>query len=560
MPSRPDTSLGRVLHSLGGVLELAHGQAAGRTRVGGVAIYDPFDEPNLPSQAIVLGVAVRGQAEICELLGKLGSLGASALVVRSAPVTDAVRTAVERCGVSLLHLVPGAAWTQLAALLRILLAEDDIARPNTDDQARGDLFALANAIATLIDAPVTIEDRTSQLLAYSGRQDEGDSARIATILGRQVPERNTRLLTERGIFDQLYQGDGPIFVEGLSLTPGEESLPRTAIAVRAGEEVLGSIWAAVRAPLDATRAKALREAADMVALQLLRIRAGADVERRLRADLVSTALEGGPSALEALARLRLSGQPMIVLACTIRAGGKPRDHVAEAQRTAQTQQLASALSLHLGASQPWSATALIGDVAYGILSAGERPAESEAYAVRIATEFTDRIKERIPAIIGIGPIATDTIGLTRARVSADRALRVLQSSRTDLNVARIADIQIDSLLMELGDMVTARGDGTTDPIARLITYDKQHNAQLVETFRAWLDAFGDVIAASERAFVHPNTFRYRVRRVAEVAGIDLEDPDVRFAAMLQLRLMAASRDGTRASDPGPAQDGANPGT
>ncbi|MFD5389190.1 helix-turn-helix domain-containing protein [Streptomyces sp. NPDC127074] len=39
--------------------------------------------------------------------------------------------------------------------------------------------------------------------------------------------------------------------------------------------------------------------------------------------------------------------------------------------------------------------------------------------------------------------------------------------------------------------------------------------------------------------VHPNTFRYRLRRAAEITGIDLNDPEKRFAAMLELRIMRA---------------------
>ena len=45
----------------------------------------------------------------------------------------------------------------------------------------------------------------------------------------------------------------------------------------------------------------------------------------------------------------------------------------------------------------------------------------------------------------------------------------------------------------------------------------------------------DVAAASAAMYVHPNTFRYRLRMVTEVSGIDLTDPEARFAAMLQLR-------------------------
>ena len=44
-------------------------------------------------------------------------------------------------------------------------------------------------------------------------------------------------------------------------------------------------------------------------------------------------------------------------------------------------------------------------------------------------------------------------------------------------------------------------------------------------------------AASAALFVHPNTFRYRLRRLAEVGEIDLADPEQRFVAMLQLRVL-----------------------
>lgn len=53
----------------------------------------------------------------------------------------------------------------------------------------------------------------------------------------------------------------------------------------------------------------------------------------------------------------------------------------------------------------------------------------------------------------------------------------------------------------------------------------------------WLDTPGDVRAAAA-LFIHPNTLRYRLRRLEEVSGLDLADPEQRFAAMLQLRILA----------------------
>lgn len=554
MTTRPQPSLHRVLDDLGAtLLELVCAPSGPASdEIGGVAIHDPVDEPALPRRALVLGVGVQAPSDTASLLVSLGKHEAAGLVLRS-PVTvdEAVAAAVESSGVALLALTRGASWTQLAALLRSLLAEGDVG----DDGAEtlggipsGDLFSVANAVAALIDAPVTIEDRSSRVLAFSGRQDEADRSRVETILGRQVPERYSRLLAERGVFRELYRSDQPVYIEPPSgaVLP-DFVLPRAAVAVRAGDEVLGSIWAAVREPLTRDRARAMGDAARLVALHLLRIRAGADVSRRLRADLVSTALEGGTGAFEAVRRLGLADQPVVVLALAV-------------TDPAERARLADALAMHLSAIHPRCAAAPVGDVAYGLIpvvppgaggstNTGAGTAEwadgteGELRAVRIATGFLDRVGDRSRPAIGIGQVAFDAAGLPAARACADRVLRVLRAAEAHgagtetkgPRVARLADVHADALLMELRDLAAAHGDRPTGPVARLSAYDAEHGTNLVETLRAWLDAFGDVAAASAAMFVHANTFRYRLRRLTEVSGIDLTDPEARFAAMLQLR-------------------------
>jgi DNA-binding PucR family transcriptional regulator len=58
----------------------------------------------------------------------------------------------------------------------------------------------------------------------------------------------------------------------------------------------------------------------------------------------------------------------------------------------------------------------------------------------------------------------------------------------------------------------------------------------VETLRAFLDHFGDSTAAAASLDVHPNTFRYRMRRLLEISGLDLDDPVERMVVYLQLRI------------------------
>ena len=543
---RRQAGLRRVLDDLGTtLLDLLHGDPDTVPRLGGVAIHDPIDEPELPPAALVLGVGVGGPVATIALLGQLGRRGAAGLVLR-APVTltPGVLAAAEASGVALLGLTRGATWAQLAAMLRELLAEGDVGTGDPESLGglpSGDLFALANAVAALLDAPITIEDRSSRVLAFSGRQDEADRGRIETVLGLQVPEAYSRVLTDRGVFRELYRSDRPVLVDPVPSGDGSESLPRAAIAVRAGDEVLGSIWAVLRDGLSPERAQALAEAATLVALHMLRVRAGADVQQRLRADLVSTALEGGTGAREALQRLGLADRTVAVLALAALDRGADADargpgtSDGDAGLANDRRRLTDAFAVHLSAVHPRSATALVGHATYGLVPvAGE---DGEARAVRIGTDFLDRVGARIPAVIGIGPPGQDVVGLAGARAAADRALRVLRVRGGPSRVALLADVHAESLLLELRDLAAARGDRPAGPVARLQAYDSGHGSQLVETLRAWLDAFGDVGAAAAALFVHPNTFRYRLRRVAEVGGLDLTDADARFAAMVQLRLL-----------------------
>ncbi|TVZ76757.1 CdaR family transcriptional regulator [Streptomyces sp. BK340] len=536
---RPGTGLSRVLDYLGTtLLDLIHGDPDIVDNIGGIAIHDPMDEPELPNHALVLGVGVEGPYEITRLLHTLGGHRAAGLVVR-APVPDdeRIRAASRRSGTALLTLTRGASWSQLAALLRSVLAEGTVggARPGTlTGMPSGDLFAIANAVAALLDAPITIEDRNHRVLAFSNRQDEADPSRVATILGRQAPEWITQRHEAHGVFRELYTTGDPVYSGPIDAA----NLPRVAIAVRAGDEVLGFIWAIAPGPLTAEREKALQEAAQVVALELLGIRAGADVSRRVRTDLVGTALEGGPGAAEALVRLGMVEQTTVVMACALKEQASDDQSESHVRVADERQRLANALSLHLSVVDSRSATALIGEVCYGIVPIVRSQTDAEDRAVRIAKNFLDRTGDRVTGVIGVGTPANDVAGLASSRLAAERALRVLRSRRSGrLRVARIADIHVDWLLLELGGIVAAEGKEPIGPLARLIAYDTAHNSRLVETLQAWLDTFGDVTKASARLAVHPNTLRYRLRRVVEIGGIDLDDAESRFAAMLQLRLM-----------------------
>ncbi|WP_159701697.1 hypothetical protein [Arthrobacter sp. 18067] len=61
----------------------------------------------------------------------------------------------------------------------------------------------------------------------------------------------------------------------------------------------------------------------------------------------------------------------------------------------------------------------------------------------------------------------------------------------------------------------------TGQFSGLYAYDEKQNPNLVNTLRTWLHAFGDFTSAF---YIHPNTFRNSLRRLAIVGVLDLDDP------------------------------------
>ncbi|MEV0612382.1 helix-turn-helix domain-containing protein [Nonomuraea sp. NPDC050404] len=537
MRDRPRASLGRIIHDLGTtVLDVAASPGDLDAEVTGVHVYDPLDELIVPAGAIVLAVGVQGAGDILGLLARVPH-AAGVVVKLPVDVDERVRAVVLETGVAVLGLTRAASWAQVAALLRSLLAEGELAE--SGDDAHGDLFALANAVCALLDAPVTIEDRSSRVLAYSGRQDEADQGRVETVLGRQVPERYLRLLDEQGAFKRLYQSQEPIHIE---LDDGNV-IDRAAMAVRAGDEILGSIWVAVREPLSPQRRRALADAAKVVALRLLHERAGADTQRRLRADLLSTVLAGGADAAEAAGRLGIATAHLCVLAAQLTHdpnGGGPADHPADhaadsARAESDRQRFCDALALHVAAIHPKAAAALAGSVAYAVLPLTPG-GDEEARAVRVAESFLARVGPRHAANIGVGRLALSLGQVARSRADADRALRVLRTRGVAGQAAGYAEVHFESLLLQVADVAAAEEQAPTGPFQRLLDHDAEHGTELAATLEAYLDAFGDVSVAAARVHVHPNTFRYRLKRLVEIGRLDLSDPDARLTVQLQMRV------------------------
>ena len=93
-----------------------------------------------------------------------------------------------------------------------------------------------------------------------------------------------------------------------------------------------------------------------------------------------------------------------------------------------------------------------------------------------------------------------------------------------------------AVLVHVGVVTTPPGADLADRLlAPLDALAPGPRARTAATLRAWLDHPGQVQRVGAVLHVHPQTVRYRLVKLRELFGDQLEDPDARFALALALR-------------------------
>ena len=495
-------------------------------QVGDPRIWDPHGRNDITAGDLVLAVNVTAD-EVGEVIAAAAAGGACAVALKGAPSTlhEAIGAA-DLSGIGLIAVDSDASWDQVYAL--VLNASTNAIAPTDDPTPMGDLFALANAMAATIGAAVTIEDPRGDLLAYSNLDQPIDEARRDTILGRKNPGAWSRLLEESGYYRRLSTAqDG---VVRISDTRGKLR-DRMAILIKAGAEVLGSIWVVEGDdPLGPRAEAALREATPLAAMHLLRQRAFVDSSRGERGALLRGVLEDGPGEIDYASALGIDlASPCIVVAFHLVAVDDD-DVLLSVSRT----RVIDAVTVACESFRRRVVCTWIGQTIYALFPATTR--ESVARLESIADDICSRFGERlgVQLVAGISSMSEGLSGARECRSEADRVVRVLRDTPIDRAVATIDEVRVQSILLTLADLTESRPDLRLPGIDRLVAHDAEHSKTYMQTMRAFIEASGNVAAVATALDLHTNTVRYRVRRLEEISGLYLDDPDHRLVIAVDL--------------------------
>ena len=362
-----------------------------------------------------------------------------------------------------------------------------------------DLQDLVDEAATLLEAPVTLEDRRFRLLAASVHADGADPVRVETVMGRGSGPATRTWFESFGIT----RARRPVRV---SADPERGIAARLCLPARWHDVVQGYVWA-IEPPADLAtdRVRAAEDLAAHAGEILARLASRRRATERLVLDLIEpSAVGGGAVARELADDLALAPDASVVVAVLGAAPG-------EVLRADQV--------LGPGGVPRWVGVAEHGgDLVLLVPAVGDARDDE---VVEEALVGLDRLGS--PGVVaGLGDPARLADAATSYR-QARAALRVVRPSLAGaepqppgMRTHPWSALGIRRLLGgEAGDELL---DAVSTPaVAGLLAGPEE----LVETAGIYLDEAGSVAATAVRLGLHRQSVYHRLRRIETLTGVDL---------------------------------------
>lgn len=128
--------------------------------------------------------------------------------------------------------------------------------------------------------------------------------------------------------------------------------------------------------------------------------------------------------------------------------------------------------------------------------------------------------------IGAGRFIEDIDDTAESYREADYVLDFLETTQKNDTAYFYKDLGILRLLWNVDHKDLRKF--SVEYLSNLIEYDNNNSADWLDTLGVYLEEGGSIQKAAERLYIHPNTMSYRVKRIKEILGIDLQDQEVQF--------------------------------
>ncbi|WP_282935799.1 helix-turn-helix domain-containing protein [Paenibacillus sp. RC67] len=397
--------------------------------------------------------------------------------------------------------------------------------------------SLADLICETLHCPITIENANHQLIAYSSHSPQTDQARIATIVGRRVPEQVISALWRNGVIQKLMECEDPVRIEAVhDVGLGD----RIAIAIRKHNEILGYIWAMEENErLGSQEFALLKRAAQASKHLMLQLQIQKRKEEEGQQNLFWQLLTGhlkSPGAIKEQAKLFNISLPSSFQVIVFQFEQEITDSLFQRIQYMITTTQSVKIVLHVV-----DGFQLILLTSWRFSRTAAEPHHSSSGFIR---DFMEQMKERF----GIAPVdgasGNEFDDYTVVERAWKEALSVLELKKHFPAALQDAHQHRELGFYRYFPMMT-QSDGTplyeNSGLRKLRGYDTEHNSCLLETLDVFLNHDSSLKDTADALHIHINTLNYRLKRITEIGGIDLKNMDHKVSLYLDLRLMKLSK-------------------
>lgn len=393
---------------------------------------------------------------------------------------------------------------------------------------------VSQELAHLLDRPVVLQDHLFRVIAGAAPGGAGGWEELALPRDETVRPKLARLLeriraTGRAAPVPSGAFDGPA---------------RLVVPIRIGRETSGYLILPLEGRLASLDRALIEVASTGVALEFAKLRAQVEVEHRLRGDVVTDLVTGAYASPDSIsARAAQLGydlsEPRDVIVLRIDGFEAVAARLGETRALDLKRRLFDAVQAMVSARSPTSMVA--GQNEAVIVLAAQAPKRRGGFGERepgvIAGELKEELRIQLPDVAVSASIGdrcsapgdySDSFRLAQGALNAmaklDRRDQVIDARK--LGVYRL--------------LITAADPGELRDFANRVLGPlldgNDHRRELLDTLRAYVDSGFNQREAARRSFVHFNTVAYRLRRIEELLGLDLDDPQALLDLTFALRV------------------------
>ncbi len=387
------------------------------------------------------------------------------------------------------------------------------------------LPAMVRTLAELSGRPVVLEGRDGRLLAFQPAPGSSITSNdVATGLAQTRPAVQAWY---RSVVSGASPADPPH-----ATYPLDEQWARVVAPIIGRDGLLGSLSLVV--PLAAptgTDAMLASRGAAACAVVLAREQAAASARREIELNVLDEILDGAlRSEVTLLQQAKRLGHDLT------------QSHVAIIARIDQTTVararddrwvlLEETLTRH-GSRILWRLRNNNAEIVW--------PAADAQAAIEAAQELHEEISQGLPALGGQGLAVSLAVGRVQDGLGGVRAS--YQEARQALNlgrrlhgpgkITRFEELGVYRLIFA-AEGLKELDEFHEENLGLLLAYDRDHGGDLLRTLEAFFAATCSPKEAASILGVHRNTILYRLERIREITGLDLDAADVRLRLHLAL--------------------------